>query len=424
VAPEPGRARLYHVQLPMRTSFDHPAARRRTSESLVLRLTADGTHGVGECAPRPYVTGETTASVCAALGGVDVGAVTALLTRRDPAETLAALHRDGFARVFGVRGGNNLRCLLETAVLDWLGHRLGLNGRRLLPAGPGTGEGAAGAAGPAVLPVSQVLDLSLDAEEFLATRGPFHFVKIKAYEEIARDLRTVRTIRAKLGDGVPVMVDANMCWTPENALGHARRLADAGADWVEEPLAPRDWATLGALVRDGALRVMLDESVCTAEDARTAVASGACDAFNIRVSKNGGPLPAAALVALARRHGIRFQFGVQVAEVGPLINAGRALAFGHPDALTVEAGQSDRFFPEMIVEPPPAVDRLTNTLRPFTGPGWGMRLASRAEHWAVADLVNTPDTPDTPDTSDTSDTPDVSDIPTDAATSGGGRQEP
>ncbi|MFF7308557.1 enolase C-terminal domain-like protein [Streptomyces sp. NPDC008137] len=380
MAPEagrPGRARLYHVELPMRTPFDHPAARRRTSDSLVLRLSADGVDGIGECAPRSYVTGETTASVRSALEEVDFDALFALLTGRDPGELLELLHRDGFARIFGIDGGNNLLCLLETAVLDWLGRRTGVGGRELLPGEPDEGRRS--------LPVSQVLDLSLDAEEFLATRGPFHFVKIKASDDIEHDARTVRTIRDKIGDDIPIMVDANMCWTPENSVEHAHRLREAGVDYVEEPLPKGSWEALRALRREGGLRIMLDESVCTAQDARTAVESEACDAFNIRVSKNGGPLPAAGLVAYARENGVRYQFGVQVAEVGPLINSGRALAFGHPDALTVEAGQSDRFFPEMIVAPPPAVDRHTNTLAPADGTGWGMDLAARAERWAVRD---------------------------------------
>jgi L-alanine-DL-glutamate epimerase-like enolase superfamily enzyme len=380
VAPEAGRARLYHVELPMRTPFDHPAARRTTSDSLVLSLSAGGATGLGECAPRSYVTGETTASVRAALERVDFDALFARLTGRPPRELLASLHENGFARTFGIDGGNNLLCLLETAVLDWLGRRLEAGGRDLLPPGPAEERAARR------LPVSQVLDLSLDTEEFLATRGPFHFVKIKASYDVEHDARTVRTLRDKLGDDVPVMVDANMSWTPANAVGHARRLREAGVDYVEEPLPKGSWEALRTLRRDGGVRVMLDESVCTAQDARTAVESGACDAFNIRVSKNGGPLPAAGLVAYARENGIRFQFGVQVAEVGPLINAGRTLAFAHPDALTVEAGQSDRFFPRMIVAPPPAVDRDTNTLRPAGGTGWGMDLAGHAERWAVRDL--------------------------------------
>ncbi|MFD5815766.1 mandelate racemase/muconate lactonizing enzyme family protein [Streptomyces sp. NPDC127038] len=391
---------LYRVRLPMHTRFDHPAARRAASDSLVLRLTSEGTSGVGECAPRSYVTGETSDSVLAALRRTPLERVFTLLRDEPPAELLERIRREGFGEVFRITGGNNLLCLLETAVLDLLGRRLGLGATELIagsgptpgraPATPctpdtsGTSDPAHTSGVPAVaaLPVSQVLDLSITAEEFLATRGPFHFVKIKASDDIERDARSVRAVRAHVGDGVPVMVDANMSWTETTALPHAWRLRDAGADYVEEPLPKGSWAALRTLRRRAGLKIMLDESLCTPEDARTAVTTQACDAFNIRVAKNGGPLRAARIVQYARRHGIAFQIGVQVAEVGPLINASRALAFCHRDALTVEAGQSDRFFPEMIVSPRPVVDRRSNTLSPAPGPGFGMSLNSAAEPWA------------------------------------------
>ncbi|MEU7280361.1 enolase C-terminal domain-like protein [Streptomyces sp. NPDC045431] len=377
-------ARLYRVALPMRVGFDHPAARRSASDSLVLSLTVDGVTGLGECAPRAYVTGETTASVTEELRGVPLDGLFARLREVPPEELLDRLRRDGFAAA-GVdlppeapeRPGayNNLVCLLETAVLDLLAHRLSVPAADLLEGFPA----------PATLPVSQVLDLSLDVDEFLDTRGPFHFVKVKASEDIDRDVRTVGAIRDRLGPKVPVMVDANMSWTPETAVPYARRLRDAGAELVEEPLPRRSWDALRTLRRESGIRVMLDESVCTLADARAAVAAEACDAVNVRVAKNGGLLNAARLVAYARSAGLAFQIGVQVAETGPLINAGRALAFRSPDALTVEAGQSDRFFPgpEMIVSPRPLVDRRANTLAPPPGPGFGLRLTPSAAPWAA-----------------------------------------
>ncbi|MCP3820218.1 mandelate racemase [Streptomyces sp. A3M-1-3] len=370
-------ALLYRVELPMRSAFEHPAARRKTSDSLVLRLDADGAYGVGECAPRSYVTGETSDGVVEALRRVPLDRVFARIRATAAAELLERLHADGFEAAFGVSGGSNLICLLETAVLDLLGKQLELSARELL------GSVGSKREEPGRLPVSQVLDLSIDVEEFLATRGPFHFVKIKASEDIARDARTVRAIRDHVGDSVSIMVDANMSWTPENALGHAWRLRDCGVDLIEEPLPKGDWESLRSLRRGAGVGIMLDESVCTLDDARTAVEYGACDAVNVRVAKNGGVLRAGRLVGYAREHGLAFQFGVQVAEVGPLINASRALAFRHLDALTVEAGQSDRFFPEMIVAPPPAVDRLTNTIAPAGGHGFGVTLNDNAERWAA-----------------------------------------
>lgn len=368
---------LYRVELPMEVGFDHPAARRRSSDSLVLLLDIDGARGIGECAPRAYVTGETSDSVVTALRHVPLDKLFAQVRAMSPALLLDRLHTEGFEAVFGITGGNNLVCLLETAVLDLIGNSLGIDAGRLLP-GTDVPDGR-----PAALPVSQVLDLSLGTEEFLASRGPFHFVKIKASDDIERDARTANAIRGHLGDGVPILVDANMSWSRANALSNARRLRECGVDWVEEPLPKRSWAHLRELRRASGMRVMLDESLCTLEDARIAVEAEACDVFNVRVAKNGGLLRSATLIDHARDNGIAFQIGVQVAEVGPLINAGRALAFRNPGALAVEAGQSDRFFPEMIVSPRPVIDRGANTISPAPGPGFGMSLTGAADRWAA-----------------------------------------
>ncbi|MFE9427490.1 enolase C-terminal domain-like protein [Kitasatospora sp. NPDC006697] len=373
--PEPAVATLYRVELPMAVGFDHPAKRRTASDSLLLRLSVDGVSGLGECAPRRYVTGESAESVTAELAALPLEPLLDRLRASEPAELLHRLRESGLTGTFGVQGGQNLRCLLETALLDLLCRRLGLSCQEVM---------ARQSAVPDRLPVSQVLDLSLDVEEFLDTRGPFHFVKIKASREIARDAATVRAIRERLGDRVPVMVDANMSWTVEQAPGHLRTLHEAGADWVEEPLAKGSWAALAGLRARSELRIMLDESVCTLADARQAAASGACDAVNVRIAKNGGPVAAARLVELARRTGLAYQIGVQVAEIGPLIAAGRALAFAHPGALTVESGQSDRFFPQPVVTPAPPVDRTANTVSPPPGPGWGLAPNDRAAPWAVA----------------------------------------
>lgn len=376
---EPATAELYRVELPMAVGFDHPAHRRTTSDSLVLRLTVDGWSGIGECAPRRYVTGETSDLVAAALRALPLEAIAASLRDTGPAALLALLLNEGAAAHYALPGGNNLHCLVETALLDLIGKRLGLPGTELVP-GPGAVNGAATAS----LPVSQVLDLSLDVEEFLDTRGPFHFVKTKASSDISRDVSTVAAIRDRLGDRVPIMVDANMSWAPDAAVGHTRSLHEAGATFVEEPLAKGAWRQLARLRKEGALPVMLDESVRTAADARAAVAHGACDAFNIRIAKNGGPVAAAGLAAFAREHGLAFQIGVQVAEVGPLIAAGRALALRNADALTVEGGQSDRFFPDMVVSPRPVVDRIGNTVRGVPGTGFGLELNHHATRWARA----------------------------------------
>lgn len=58
-------ATLHHLRIPFARAFGHALATRDAAEALVLVIAAPGEAtparvlGVGECVPRPYVTGET-----------------------------------------------------------------------------------------------------------------------------------------------------------------------------------------------------------------------------------------------------------------------------------------------------------------------------------------------------------------------------
>ena len=370
-------AALYHVTLPMSVSFDHLAKSRRTSDSIVLQLTVDGVSGLGECAPRPYVTGESCASVIDAAQSADLSRLASVMMLADGRETLGRLRDIGLEALTGIGGGNNLICLFELALIDFLCRRdrIGMmealtGGQRPQP----TGE---------TLPISQVKDLSTDVETFLAEQGPFHFVKIKSANRAQDDIDAVTAIRKALGPATPICVDANMSWTLIQAEERIPALMKHGAAWFEEPLAKGDYFEAAALRSKTGARIMLDESLASMADAKAAVSHAACDAFNIRVSKCGGLTSSTALIDFARDNGLAYQIGVQVAEVGPLVCASRHLSFLAPDPITLEAGQSDRFFDTHIVTPFPMPDRSANRIRYPGGSGLGLRLTETAEQYRL-----------------------------------------
>src|SRR6185437_11028638 len=336
-------ALLYHVSLPMKLGFGHFAASRNISDSVVLKINLDGYIGLGECAPRNYVTGETSIEVCKALINLSLSRVLDILSTLHAEEILNNLKERGFAKTFDISAENNLICLLELAVLDWLGQKLRLPGYMMLPSyNPNCNN--------KTIKISQVLDQTLSVDEFLANRGPFHFIKIKGDLEHNKDIVNVHAIRKHVGFDIPIMVDANMGWSFDDALLHIKNLRDVGVNFVEEPLAKRSWHDLSKLKRLTGMPIMLDESLCNMDDIKVAIQEKCCDAANIRVAKCGGIFNASKIIEFSRSEGLAFQIGVQVAECGPLINAGRILAANNPDAITVEGGQFDRFFNDMIVQ--------------------------------------------------------------------------
>ena len=88
------------------------------------------------------------------------------------------------------------------------------------------------------------LDLSLDAlirqtDDNLA-RG-FQAIKMKVGRPSLRDdVERVRAMRGHLGPDFPLMVDANMRWSVDEAIRAARALAEWAPVWLEEPTIPDD----------------------------------------------------------------------------------------------------------------------------------------------------------------------------------------
>ncbi|HMO21286.1 MAG TPA: enolase C-terminal domain-like protein, partial [Candidatus Melainabacteria bacterium] len=66
------------------------------------------------------------------------------------------------------------------------------------------------------------------------------------------------------------------------------------------------------LTRELSETVVADESLCTISQARNLIENRACDAFNIRLSKVGGPLIAMEIADLARANGVGVMLGAQV----------------------------------------------------------------------------------------------------------------
>jgi L-alanine-DL-glutamate epimerase-like enolase superfamily enzyme len=78
----------------------------------------------------------------------------------------------------------------------------------------------------------------------------FRAFKLKVGFGAERDLANMAALRALLGPRTSLMVDANQAWTPPEAVGMSRRLAEFEPEWLEEPIAadatPAEWKALAS----------------------------------------------------------------------------------------------------------------------------------------------------------------------------------
>ncbi|HEV8584684.1 MAG TPA: mandelate racemase/muconate lactonizing enzyme family protein [Methylomirabilota bacterium] len=122
------------------------------------------------------------------------------------------------------------------------------------------------------------LDLSVDAllrqtDDNLA--HGFRAIKMKVGRPSLReDVERVSAMRAHLGAEFPLMVDANMRWSVDEAIRAARALREFDPVWLEEPTNPDDVPGHARIVREGGLPIAAGENLHTLAEFRALIAAG------------------------------------------------------------------------------------------------------------------------------------------------------
>jgi L-alanine-DL-glutamate epimerase-like enolase superfamily enzyme len=129
------------------------------------------------------------------------------------------------------------------------------------------------------------------AEQLSAWRAEgFRRVKMKVGREPSRDEHRVEVAREAIGSGVQLMVDANGAYTAREAVEWARRYAQAGVVWLEEPVSSDDVAGM-AFVRERApdrLAIAAGEYAWSEFDLGRLLDARAVDVLQLDVTRCGG----------------------------------------------------------------------------------------------------------------------------------------
>jgi muconate cycloisomerase len=281
--------------------------------SLFVRVSEDGCIGLGEMCPSE-LTGAATAE-----------AGLAHLQR------LIASGLDGLSvQQVWARGRQLLvapcaLAALDMALWDLRAKQAGMPLHRLLGLGLPTVPTSVtiGINPPAVIR-ERVPELLRDGARFLK-------VKLGSPDGLAADRAMYEAAaEAAAPFRVGLRVDANGGWSLADALLMLPWLAEAGADYVEQPLAKGREADLPLLFRHRPLPIFVDESCCYSQD--IPAWARAVDGVNLKLMKCGGITEALRIVATARAHGLQTMIGCN-GESSVSIAAGAAIGalFDHID---------------------------------------------------------------------------------------------
>lgn len=258
-----------------------------SSEATIeVTLERDGIVGRGEATPVKYLGegAEEGVGWLRAHGARAVG--------EDP----FALERI-WRRLLAAGAPRGASAALDSALHDWVGRALGAPTWRLL------------GLDREVPPTSYTIGLDDLAGTAARVREAAGFAILKVKAGGPHDLERLRLIRRETD--VPLRVDANGGWTPEEAVELLPELAALGVELVEQPFPAADLGSYRALRELGSpLPIYADESCLDHRD--VARVAGLVDGIVVKVSKTGGIRGAVRTLHAAQLHGLETMVGCMV----------------------------------------------------------------------------------------------------------------
>ena len=122
------------------------------------------------------------------------------------------------------------------------------------------------------------------------------------------DVECVQRLRACLGDGARIRLDANGAWSCATALRALEQLRVYDIEFIEQPVAVDDIAGLANLCARQMIPIAADESVVDLGSAERILAEGAADILMLKPSALGGPHRTMKIVNLAVEKGCSLVF--------------------------------------------------------------------------------------------------------------------
>ena len=341
------------VRLPLVRPFETSFARIDAREFILAALHDNGVTGWGECVADadPFYSAECTATAWHVMTKY---LVPAMLGRTFPhAAAVSPAWRQ-------VRGHKMAKAALEMAAWDLEARQKSqplceLLGAPARPIAAGVSIGIQPSVGALLDRVAQELG------------DGYQRIKIKI--KPGWDVVPVAAIRARF-ETVPLMVDANAAYAPENA-DTLTALDDHALMMIEQPLDYDDLVRHARLQATLETPICLDESIGGPAAARDALDLEACRVINIKPGRMGGFGPSLAVHDIARAAAIPvWHGGMLESGIGRAHNLHLSTLPGF--TLPGDVAASRRYFDPDLIDPPITV-RADGTIDVPPGPGTGVQ---------------------------------------------------
>jgi L-alanine-DL-glutamate epimerase-like enolase superfamily enzyme len=276
---------VHTVAVPLVRPFVTAVRRAECIDAVLVKVVdSDGRSGWGEAAASWRVTGESPASIRAAV----TGPLADSMVGRDLVEVPSLSSQ----LASSVIHNSAARSAVDCALYDLAAQDAGQSVSRFL--------------GGQDQSVKTDMTISAGSTQELVARALEHChngfgvlkIKVGAGHD---DAKAVLAVREAVGADVVLRVDANQGWNRQQAV---RTIGfwqdnDVNLEFVEQPVAARRLDDLAWVTRHVDTPILADESVWTTCDLLEVIARHGADLVNVKLAKTGGITEALALIATA-----------------------------------------------------------------------------------------------------------------------------
>lgn len=348
---------------PFGWSFSSTAVR---ASCLVEIRTDDGLTGWGECYGPPRIN----ASIVAALKGRLIG--------RDPRATdVIWMDLYNHFRDYGQKGVViSAISGIDIALWDLKGRHFGVPVAMLLGGAERTAVDAY-ATGTYRRGSGDPLDYIVEEVSGYAREG-FKAVKLKIGFGVAEDVRLIKAVRAAIGPGVGLMLDANHGFDVLEAIAVGRAVADLDIGWFEEPVVPDELDSYVAVRQGQPIPVAGGECEFTRWGFREVLQRRAMDIVQPDTCAAGGLSECKKIADMAAAFGIRYVPHVWGTGIGLAAALQLLAALPHvpprhtPRAPMLELDRSEHPFRQAVLTAP--LEHVDGRVAIPTGPGLGIEV--------------------------------------------------
>lgn len=311
---------LRRLRVPLRTPFRTALRSVDEVDDIVVMMRADnGAIGHGSAPPTAAITGETHATIIAAIRdhiaprliGVEVAQRNHLGTLIDTA----------------LPGNGSAKAAVDIALHDLWGQL------HQAPLYQLFGGGTPRLETSLTISLGSVETMVEEARRALA-RG-FSALKIKVGKQVDADIERVCAIDRVVAGRAALRLDANQGWTAAQTVQVLQALERAGVqiDLIEQPVPAADIEGMCHIAERVQVPLMADESAFDARAALSLIERRAARIINVKLMKAGGIGHAVRIIDIAALHGIECMLGCML-ESAIAVTAAAHLAIAHARTVT------------------------------------------------------------------------------------------